>query len=92
MAMENAGDEGLDSFKRADGVMFVRASTTYAAIVDREELMEAIEESGLEVDLTRVEVKKKELNEFARECLEEGKPFLRGMSSTVKQYISRRKG
>ena len=79
---------GMKSFKRDDGTNFIRMSTIYSSITDKEALMEAIEEAGLQ-EFVVTDIRKKALNEYVREALDKEEPLLPGLAFSVTRSIRR---
>lgn len=79
---------GMKSFKRDDGTNFIRTATVYSNVTDREALIEALEKAELTEFIFR-DVRKKALNEYVKQVLEEEKEMLPGLSFNVTRSIRR---
>src|SRR5688572_3941814 len=83
-------EQEMKSFRREDGVLFSKATTLYADFIDRDALLKAVEEEGMEEEYTYVEFRKKRWNEWVRLAVDEGREMLDGLAARATTYLSRR--
>lgn len=86
---ERMEQEGVDSLK-ADGTLFVPASTIYAQIQDREAFIEWA--LANEAELTERKERKELLNALVRERIDNGEALPPGVGFFTREYISQRAG
>ncbi len=90
--MENAGDTSVTKEVSIDGettkVRLVRRGTVYSKVLDTDTLLESLEQEGRSDEMTKPGFEKKRLNEYARECLEQGRPLPEGLDFYERRYIA----
>lgn len=88
--MENAGDTSVTKELDDHGarVQLVRRGTVYSKILDQDSLLDSLEQEGRTDEMTKPGFEKKRLNEFVRECLEQGRPLPEGLDFYERRYIT----
>lgn len=84
-------DTGHPSFKRDDGATIASARTIYHKVEDRDALIAAIKEEGMDDELLKVGFEAARLNELVRTRLDAGEELLPGLGFSVTTYPSIRK-
>lgn len=83
--MQRMEDEGVDGLKQG-GNNFVPATTIYGQVQDRREFVEWAKENAPE--LIEYKERSENINELARQLLDDGEPFPPGLGFRDRKYIS----
>lgn len=86
-------DQGLKTLTLELGaphgkVQIQRRETKFSRVLDKGALIQALSEAGIAEELTRPDVRKKQLNEYVRTLLENGSPLPPGLDFTSNKYVS----
>jgi hypothetical protein len=85
-------DMGVSSIKidLPDGrqVGLTKRETIRSRIIDRETLIDALEQAGRTDEMVFTDIRKRQLNELIRECIEQGIPLPDGADFSSTKYIT----
>lgn len=87
--MDNNGDQSIKKDLGNQGVVSIqRRNTVYARVIDSEVLTDELDNIGRAEEMTKAAFEKKRLNEYVRECLEQGTPLPEGLDFYEKRYVA----
>lgn len=87
--MDNNGDQSIKKDLGDLGIVSIqRRGTVYARVIDSDVLTSELDNLGRAEEMTKAAFEKRRLNEYVRECLEQGIPLPEGLDFYEKRYVA----